>query len=94
MFLRGIVDVESVVVPETINAVRQLILQNRHVTYREIETTLGISGTSIHSILHEHLTQKIFFALDPTQFVNRSKKSLNQSGKSASTIGSHACKSV
>ena len=27
-------------------------------TYREIETTLGISGTSIHSILHEHLTPK------------------------------------
>ena len=37
---------------------RQLILQDRHVTYREIETTLGISGTSIHSIMHEHLTVK------------------------------------
>ena len=47
---------KSVVVPETINAV--LILQDRHVTYREIETTLGISGTSLHSILHEHLTVK------------------------------------
>ena len=35
---------------------RQLILQDRHVTYREIETTLGISETSIHLILHEHLT--------------------------------------
>ena len=33
---------KSVVVPETIDAVRQLILQNRHVIYREIETTLGI----------------------------------------------------
>ena len=33
---------------------RQLILQDLHVTYGEIET--GISGTSIHSILHEHLT--------------------------------------
>ena len=43
-----------VVVPETIDTVRQLILQNCHVTYREIETTLGISGTNIHSILHEH----------------------------------------
>ena len=42
-------------------AVRQLILQDRHVTYREIETTLGISGTSIHSILHEHLTVKKIF---------------------------------
>ena len=40
--------------------VRQLILQDRHVTYRE--TTLGISGTSIHSILHEHLTVKKFFS--------------------------------
>ena len=58
---------KSVVVPETINAVRQLILQDRHVTYYEIETTLGISGTSIHSILHEHLTVKqILFAMDPT----------------------------
>ena len=51
-----------VVVPETIDAVRPLILQDRHVTYREIETTLGISGTSIHSILHEHLTVKKLFS--------------------------------
>ena len=49
---------KSVVVPETIKAVSQQILQDRHVTYREIETTLGISGTSIHSILHKHLTVK------------------------------------
>ena len=47
---------KSVVVPETDDAVRQLILQDRHVTYREIESTLRISGTSMHSILHEHLT--------------------------------------
>ena len=44
-----------------------MILQDRDVTYREIQTTLGISGTSIHSILHEHLTvKKNLFALDPT----------------------------
>ena len=49
---------KSVVVPKTIDAGRQLITQNRHVTYREIETTLGISGTSIFSILHKHLTVK------------------------------------
>ena len=66
---------KSVVVPETIDAVCQLILQDGHVTYRGIETTLGISGTSIHSILHEHLTVKKI-CLDPTQFVNRSKKSI------------------
>ena len=39
---------KSDVVAETIDAVRQLILQDRHVIYREIETTLGISGTIIH----------------------------------------------
>ena len=49
---------KSVVVPETIDAERQLLLHDRHVTYREIETILGISGTSIHSMLHEHLTMK------------------------------------
>ena len=87
---------KSVVVLETVNAVRQLILQDRHVTYREIEITLGISETySIHSILHEHLTvKKNLFALDRTQFVNCSKKSIIQSDKSASTIGSNACNSV
>ena len=47
---------QSLVVPETIDGMHQLILQDRHVTYRE--TTLGISGTILHSILHEHLTAK------------------------------------
>ena len=74
---------------------RQLILQDRRVTYREIEATLGISGIRIHSILHEHLTvKKNLFALDPTQFVIHSKKAINQSDRSASTIGSNICKSV
>ena len=49
---------KSIVVPETIAAVHQLILQDRHVTYCEIETTLGISGIIIHSILYEHLFGK------------------------------------
>ena len=44
--------------PETIDAVRQLILQDCHVTYREIETTLGI-----HSVLLEHLTVKKFVSV-------------------------------
>ena len=54
----------------------QLILQDRHVIYREIETILGISGTSIHSILPEHLTvkKKICWSWIPHKFVNRSKK--------------------
>ena len=48
----------SVVLPETIDAVRELIKQYRHVTYREIEESLGISMTSINKILHEHLAVK------------------------------------
>ena len=53
---------KSVVVPETIDAVRELISQDR----REVETCLGISGTSIHSILNEHSTfKKIFSRLMP-----------------------------
>ena len=43
---------------KTIDAVRQLILQDFHVTYCEIETTLGINGIQHNSILHEHLTVK------------------------------------
>jgi len=49
---------KSVVVPETIDAVQHMINQDRHVTYCEIETSLGISPTSIHKILHEHLAVK------------------------------------
>ena len=44
--------------PENIDAVRELIMQDRHVTYREMEASLGNSSTSIHSILHEHLAVK------------------------------------
>ena len=45
-------------VPENIDTVRVLIMQDRHVTYREIELSLGISCTNIHSILHEQLVVK------------------------------------
>ena len=48
----------------------QLVLQDR-----QIETTLGISGTSIHSILHEHLTvKKIFSRWIPHNFSIAQKK--------------------
>ena len=53
---------------------RQLILRHRHVTYREIEITLGISGTSIHSILHEHLTAKKFVRVRPHTICQSQKK--------------------
>ena len=48
------------VVQNHIDAVSKLILQDRHVTYREIEITIGNSETSIQSILHEHFTEKKF----------------------------------
>jgi histone-lysine N-methyltransferase SETMAR len=46
---------KSAVLPQNIDAVRKLIEEDRHVTYREIESCIGISMTSIHKILHEHL---------------------------------------
>ena len=49
---------KSVVMSENIDAVQKLIMQDRHVTYCEIETTLGISSTSIYKILHDHLAVK------------------------------------
>ena len=65
---------KSVVVAETIDAVRQLILQDCHVSSCEIETTLGISGTSIHSILHEHLTIKKISSRWTTQNLSIAQK--------------------
>jgi [histone H3]-lysine36 N-dimethyltransferase SETMAR len=46
---------KTAVVPENIDAVRQLIKEDRHVTYREIQASLGISGTSVEKILHQEL---------------------------------------
>ena len=49
---------KSAVLPENSDAVRELIMEDLHVTYREIEATLGISSTSVYKILHEHLAVK------------------------------------
>ena len=54
---------------ENIDAVRELIMQDRHVIYREIKAFLGISPTSIHSTLHGRKND--LFSLDPAQFDNR-----------------------
>ena len=45
----------TVILLRNIEAVRELIVQERHVTYREIAASLGISAASIYSILHEQL---------------------------------------
>ena len=39
-------------------------MQDRHVTYHEIEASLVISSTSIHSILHEPGRKKLLFSLN------------------------------
>ena len=39
---------KTAVVPENTDAVRELIMQDRHVKYREIDPLLGISFTSLH----------------------------------------------
>ena len=41
--------------PNKSDAVDKMIEEERHNSYREIEASLGISQTPIHSILHEHL---------------------------------------
>ncbi|KAF2882961.1 hypothetical protein ILUMI_23189, partial [Ignelater luminosus] len=45
----------TAVIPENIDVVRKLIMEERHVTYREIQRTLGISGTAVQKILHQEL---------------------------------------
>ncbi|CAH2010652.1 unnamed protein product [Acanthoscelides obtectus] len=45
----------TAVTEENFDAVRKLIIEYRHVTYREIEASLKISKTSIQKILHEEL---------------------------------------
>ena len=65
---------KSVAVPETVDAVRQLILQDCHVTYHGIETRLDISGASIHSTLHDHLSKKFCSRWIPHNFPIPQKK--------------------
>lgn len=45
----------TAVVPANIDAVCEMIEIDRHVTYREIESSLRIDMKQIHTILHEHL---------------------------------------
>ena len=66
---------KTAVVSENIDVVRELIMQDRHATCREIKASLGISATSIHSILHKHLTvNKIRFRWMPHNLAIAQKK--------------------
>ena len=42
------------VTEQTIDAVRRIIEDDRHLTYQQIEAILGISSTSINSIIHDY----------------------------------------
>ncbi|CAH1997966.1 unnamed protein product [Acanthoscelides obtectus] len=46
---------KTAVTQENVDAMRKLIIEDRHVTYREIEASLKISKTSVQKILHEEL---------------------------------------
>lgn len=60
---------------ENIDAVRVLIEQDRHVTYSEIEASLGITATAINSILHQHLNvRKLCCRWIPHQLTEAEKK--------------------
>lgn len=48
-------------VPANIDAVRELIMQDHHVTYHEIKASLCISSNSIHKVLYENLAMKKIF---------------------------------
>ena len=44
------------VVATNVDAVREMIERDRHITYREIQAFLGIDMKAIHTILHDHLS--------------------------------------
>ena len=44
------------VVATNVDAVRVMIERDRHITYREIQASLGIAMKAIHTILHDHLS--------------------------------------
>ena len=49
---------KSVIVPQNLNAVREMLVQDYYVTYREVKAFLGITATNIKQILHAHLAVK------------------------------------
>jgi len=63
-FRRGVLTLEDdprsgrpheAVTQNNIDAIRKLIEQDRHISYRMIEHILKISASAVHTILHEHL---------------------------------------
>ena len=66
---------KSIVVPENIDAVKEVIKQDHHVTYHEIEVSLEISIKSINKVLPKHLAIKnICSRWIPHNLTNAQKK--------------------
>lgn len=53
---------KTAVIQENVDAVRQLIQEDRHVTYHQIAASLGIGMTAIQTILQEELRVKKLFS--------------------------------
>ncbi|CAH1991364.1 unnamed protein product [Acanthoscelides obtectus] len=73
-FQRGRVSLSGDPRVGNVDAVRKLIIEDRHVTYREIEASLKISKTSIQKILHEELgVRKLVSRLIPQLLTEEQK---------------------
>ena len=65
----------SIIVLQNIDTVRELSVQDYHVTYYEIDAFLGFIDTSINKIFYEYLTVKtIHSCWIPHNFSNAQKK--------------------
>ncbi|CAH1978124.1 unnamed protein product [Acanthoscelides obtectus] len=69
---------KPVVTQENVDAVRKLIIEDRHVTYREIEASLKISKTSIQKNLHEELGVRKLVSRWIPHLVNWCQKTLDR----------------
>ncbi|CAH1990907.1 unnamed protein product [Acanthoscelides obtectus] len=77
------------VTQENVDAVRKLIIEDRHVTYREIEASLKISKTSIQKILHEELGVRKLVSRWIPHLVNWCQKTLDREEKPTKVIPGH-----
>ena len=61
------------VVATNVDAVREMIERDQHITYREIQASLGIDMKAIHTILHDHLNVRKLCSRWIPQFDRSSK---------------------
>ncbi|CAH2007900.1 unnamed protein product [Acanthoscelides obtectus] len=82
---------KTAVTQENVDAMRKLMIEDRHVTYREIEASLRISKTSIQKILHEELeVRKLVSRLIPHLLTEEQEAARVNSGRMVATFVSKA----